>query len=182
MPPVYRQQITKPAAILPAPVFARQRRPAHRAFFCPFLLWWVCLVVLPPPFDPARVTAILPWYPAFPFRLEFLPAIRTDLLWTPLCHPPLLDLSLIVFHPASVAAKPPPPPRPLCLLYLVPTLRADIYRHPIVSFRAMISVPARITAKFLPCYMARWDKPFSTILALQFFRHPPFTPFLPILP
>jgi hypothetical protein len=30
--------------------------------------------------------------------------------------------------------------------------------------------------------MARWDKPFSTILALQFFRHPPFTPFLPILP
>ena len=138
----------------------------------------MCFPAFPSPFDPAPVTAIFPRYPASPFRLKFLPTIRADLLWMPLCHPPLLDLSLIVLDPAPVATKPPPPSCASCpLLHYIATFRTDVYLSFIIPFCVVISVPTLIAAVFLPRYMARWDKAFSTIQAFQFFCHT-FTPLL----
>ena len=132
---------------------------------------------LPVPFFSSSLTllfdAYFPRYPASPFRLKFLPTIRADLLWTPLCHPPLLDLSLIVLDPAPVATKPPPPScTSFPLLHYVATFRTDVYLSFIIPFCVVISVPTLIAA-----VMARWDKAFSTIQAFQFFSHT-FTPLL----
>ena len=140
---------------------------------------------LPVPFSPPVCTllfdAYFPRYPASPFRLKFLPTIRADLLWTPLCHPPLLDLSLIVLDPAPVATKPPPPScTSFPLLHYIATFRTDVYLSFIIPFCVVISVPTLIAAVFLPRYMACWDKAFSTIQAFQFFCHT-FTPLAPIL-
>src|SRR5699024_9358178 len=64
---------------------------------------------------------------------------------------------------------------------------ADIYWHIIMPLGVVVFVPACITAKFLPCDMARWFKRLSAVQALQdslFFSHDlsPSCLFTPILP
>ena len=176
MSTVYRQQVTEPAAIFPASAPACQQGTAHRAFFRWLILWRVCLVVLPPPLNPAPIAAE-PSCSSCPLRLIFLPAVWADLFWMLPVSPLFRYFLLMVFLPAPVAAKPPPPPWPLCLFYLVPTLRTDIYGYSVMSFCTVVPVPTRIAAEFLPRDVACWDEAFAAIQAFFFFSHsyaPPF--------
>ena len=164
---IHRQQIAEPAAVRLSPLFPRQRHPTKRAFLRRQFLRRMRLVILLPPFHPARIAAIFPRNPRFPFRLELLPAVRTYLLRPRPASTLCQQLLVVIPHPALVAAEPPPSPCPaFLLLHHIPAFRANVYLPFVVPLCVVVPVPALIAAVFLPRDMARWNKSFSTILTL----------------
>ena len=84
------------------------------------------------------------------------------------------DFTSMIFDPALVTAKPPPPSPFSTLLHDLSTAWADIYWHIIMPLGVIVFVPACITAKFLPRNMTRWFKRLPAVQALQyslFFTH-----------
>ena len=74
----------------------------------------------------------------------------------------------MIFDPALVTAKPPPPSPFSTLLHDISTAWADIYWHIIMPLGVMIFVPTCVTAKFLPRDMTRWLKRLPAVQALQY--------------
>ncbi len=161
---IHRQQIAESAAIAPTVSFPAQRRSAKGAFLFRRLFYRICFPIFLPPLDPARIAAKPPLLPRTPFRLELLPTVGADLLWPRTLTPLFQYLLLMILLTALVTAEPPPPPRtPFPLVYLCPTFRAYIYRHSVMSFCVVVSVSARLAAKFLPRDVAGWGKFFPTV-------------------
>ena len=103
------------------------------------------------------------------------------------CLPSFHDFTSMIFDPALVTAKPPPPSPFSTLLHDISTAWADIYWHIIMPLGVMIFVPTCVTAKFLPRDMTRWLKRLPAVQALQnslFLTHDLSAPclFTPILP
>ena len=184
---VHRQQVTKPAAIFLAFLLPWQRCSTGRTCLRRFFYTGIRFVIRRPPFDPTRVTAEPPLFPCSPFCLKLFPAVGTDRFCLFSCLPSFHDLTSMIFDPALVTAKPPPPSPFSTLLHDISTAWADIYWHIIMPLGVMIFVPTCVTAKFLPRDMTRWLKRLPAVQALQnslFLTHDlsapcPFTPILP---
>jgi hypothetical protein len=86
-------------------------------------------VILPPPLNPAGITAKPPMLTLTPFRLKIFAAVRADLHGSFLCHPFFLPPFSVVYLAASIAAESPIPPSFAALLNVLATLRAGIHRH-----------------------------------------------------
>lgn len=184
---VHRQQVTKPAAIFLAFLLPWQRCSTGRTCLRRFFYTGIRFVIRRPPFDPTRVTAEPPLFPCSPFCLKLFPAVGTDRFCLFSCLPSFHDLTSMIFDPALVTAKPPPPSPFSTLLHDISTAWADIYWHIIMPLGVMIFVPTCVTAKFLPRDMTRWLKRLPAVQALQnslFLTHDLSAPclFTPILP
>ena len=184
---VHRQQVTKPAAIFLAFLLPWQRCSTGRTCLRRFFYTGIRFVIRRPPFDPTRVTADPPLFPCSPFCLKLFPAVGTDRFCLFSCLPSFHDLTSMIFDPALVTAKPPPPSPFSTLLHDISTAWADIYWHIIMPLGVMIFVPTCVTAKFLPRDMTRWLKRLPAVQALQnslFLTHDLSAPclFTPILP
>ena len=184
---VHRQQVTKPAAIFLAFLLPWQRCSTGCTCLRRFFYTGIRFVIRRPPFDPTRVTAEPPLFPCSPFCLKLFPAVGTDRFCLFSCLPSFHDLTSMIFDPALVTAKPPPPSPFSTLLHDISTAWADIYWHIIMPLGVMIFVPTCVTAKFLPRDMTRWLKRLPAVQALQnslFLTHDFSAPclFTPILP
>ena len=164
---VHRQQVTKPAAIFLAFLLPWQRCSTGRTCLRRFFYTGIRFVIRRPPFDPTRVTAEPPLFPCSPFCLKLFPAVGTDRFCLFSCLPSFHDLTSMIFDPALVTAKPPPPSPFSTLLHDISTAWADIYWHIIMPLGVMIFVPTCVTAKFLPRDMTRWLKRLPAVQALQ---------------
>lgn len=184
---VHRQQVTKPAAIFLAFLLPWQRCSTGCTCLRRFFYTGIRFVIRRPPFDPTRVTAEPPLFPCSPFCLKLFPAVGTDRFCLFSCLPSFHDFTSMIFDPALVTAKPPPPSPFSTLLHDISTAWADIYWHIIMPLGVMIFVPTCVTAKFLPRDMTRWLKRLPAVQALQnslFLTHDFSAPclFTPILP
>jgi hypothetical protein len=150
------------------PTVRIEQLPAAQACSLRGQLFRLRLVVFPPPFHAAFVTAEAPVLARTPRGLKFFAAIRADLRGPLPVLVAFLPFLSVILRLAAVRAKSPIPPSLAALLNVLAALRAGVCRHTVIPLGVVVLYATRPAAIFLPADVACWIKRLSATQA--FFR------------